>query len=132
GPPHVHRRHAGGRAAFLHVHDDADRSADGREGVQLARDDVEGLDDLRDADALRHRFHLPVHDGRLHRPGARDHAGRHPAAGHHYVVAHFHYVLVAGSLFAFFGGIYYWLPKWCGRMYNETLGKWHFWLSFIF
>src|SRR6202166_4850473 len=50
----------------------------------------------------------------------------------YYVVAHFHYVLVAGSLFAFFGGIYYWLPKWCGRMYNETLGQWHFWLSMIF
>src|ERR1700675_1893571 len=50
----------------------------------------------------------------------------------YYVVAHFHYVLVAGALFAFFGGIYYWLPKWCGRMYNETLGQWHFWLSMIF
>ena len=49
----------------------------------------------------------------------------------YYVVAHFHYVLVAGSLFAFFGGIYYWLPKWTGRMYDETLGKWHFWLSMI-
>ena len=50
----------------------------------------------------------------------------------YYVVAHFHYVLVAGSLFAFFAGIYYWLPKWTGRMYDETLGKWHFWTSFIF
>src|ERR1700751_299947 len=50
----------------------------------------------------------------------------------YYVVAHFHYVLVAGSLFALFAGIYYWLPKWTGRMYDETLGKWHFWLSFIF
>jgi cytochrome c oxidase subunit I len=50
----------------------------------------------------------------------------------YYVVAHFHYVLVAGSLFAFFGGIYYWLPKWCGRMYNEAMGIWHFWLSMIF
>src|SRR5271165_3806166 len=50
----------------------------------------------------------------------------------YYVVAHFHYVLVAGSLFAFFGGIYYWLPKWSGRMYDEKLGKIHFWLSMIF
>jgi cytochrome c oxidase subunit I len=50
----------------------------------------------------------------------------------YYVVAHFHYVLVAGSLFALFGGAYYWLPKWTGRMYDETLGKWHFWLSMIF
>ncbi len=54
----------------------------GREGVQLAGDDVAGLDDLRDADAVRDRLHLPVHDGRLHRAGAGDHAGRHPAAGH--------------------------------------------------
>src|SRR5271165_6582335 len=50
----------------------------------------------------------------------------------YYVVAHFHYVLVAGSLFAFFGGIYYWLPKWSGHMYDETLGRWHFWLTFVF
>ena len=50
----------------------------------------------------------------------------------YYVVAHFHYVLVAGSLFAFFGGIYYWLPKWTGHMYDETLGKIHFWVSMIF
>jgi cytochrome c oxidase subunit 1 len=50
----------------------------------------------------------------------------------YYVVAHFHYVLVAGSLFAIFGGIYYWLPKWTGRMYDEKLGQWHFWGSLIF
>lgn len=50
----------------------------------------------------------------------------------YYVVAHFHYVMVAGSLFALFAGIYYWLPKYCGRMYNEMLGKIHFWMSFIF
>jgi cytochrome c oxidase subunit 1 len=49
----------------------------------------------------------------------------------YYVVAHFHYVMVAGALFSAFAGIYFWLPKWTGRMYNETLGKWHFWLSFI-
>ena len=50
----------------------------------------------------------------------------------YYVVAHFHYVLVAGSLFALFAGGYYWLPKWTGHMYDEKLGKWHFWLSMIF
>jgi cytochrome c oxidase subunit I len=41
----------------------------------------------------------------------------------YYVVAHFHYVLVAGSLFALFAGAYFWLPKWTGHMYDETLGK---------
>jgi cytochrome c oxidase subunit 1 len=50
----------------------------------------------------------------------------------YYVVAHFHYVLVAGSLFAMFSGFYYWSPKWTGVMYNETMGKWHFWLSLVF
>ncbi len=49
----------------------------------------------------------------------------------YYVVAHFHYVLVSGALFAIYAGVYYWLPKWTGHMYNETLGKWHFWLSMI-
>ncbi|MEO6896171.1 MAG: cytochrome c oxidase subunit I [Caldimonas sp.] len=50
----------------------------------------------------------------------------------YYVVAHFHYVLVAGSLFAMFGGVYYWGPKWTGRMYIESRGKIHFWTSLIF
>jgi cytochrome c oxidase subunit 1 len=50
----------------------------------------------------------------------------------YYVVAHFHYVLVSGALFAIFAGVYFWLPKWTGHMYDETLGKWHFWLSTIF
>lgn len=49
----------------------------------------------------------------------------------YFVVAHFHYVLVPGALFSILAAVYYWLPKWCGRMYNEALGKWHFWLSFI-
>ena len=49
----------------------------------------------------------------------------------YFVVAHFHYVLVPGALFAIMAGAYYWLPKWSGRMYNETLGKWHFWLTAI-
>jgi cytochrome c oxidase subunit 1 len=49
----------------------------------------------------------------------------------YYVVAHFHYVLVAGSLFALFAGTYYWLPKWTGHRYDERLGQWHFWLSLV-
>jgi cytochrome c oxidase subunit I len=49
----------------------------------------------------------------------------------YFVVAHFHYVLVPGSIFTIMAAVYYWLPKWTGRMYDETLGKWHFWLSAI-
>ena len=51
--------------------------------------------------------------------------------GTYYVVAHFHYVLVAGSLFAMFAGWYYWSPKWTGHMYNELRGKIHFWGTMI-
>ena len=50
----------------------------------------------------------------------------------YFVVAHFHYVLVPGSIFAIVASVYYWLPKWCGNMYSEGLGKLHFWLSTIF
>ena len=49
----------------------------------------------------------------------------------YFVVAHFHYVLVTGSVFAIIAGVYYWLPKWTGRMYDERLGQIHFWLSAI-
>ncbi|MBX9587391.1 MAG: cytochrome c oxidase subunit I [Gammaproteobacteria bacterium] len=49
----------------------------------------------------------------------------------YFVVAHFHYVLVPGAIFSAIAAVYYWLPKWTGHMYNETLGKLHFWLSTI-
>lgn len=49
----------------------------------------------------------------------------------YFVVAHFHYVLVPGAVFSIMAATYYWLPKWTGHYYNETLGKTHFWLSFI-
>src|SRR4051794_12750445 len=49
----------------------------------------------------------------------------------YYVVAHFHYVLFGGTLFAIFGGLYFWWPKMFGRLLDERLGKWHFWLMFV-
>jgi cytochrome c oxidase subunit 1 len=49
----------------------------------------------------------------------------------YFIVAHFHYVLVTGALFAIIAAAYYWLPKWTGHMVNETLGKIHFWWSVI-
>ena len=52
--------------------------------------------------------------------------------GTYYVVAHFHYVMVAGSLFSIFAGWYYWVPKWTGYMYDELRGRIHFWGSMIF
>ena len=50
----------------------------------------------------------------------------------YFVVAHFHYVLVSGAVFAIMAGVYYWLPKWTGHMYSMGLAKTHFWLSTIF
>jgi len=49
----------------------------------------------------------------------------------YFVVAHFHYVLVPGAVFAILAAIYYWIPKWTGIMYNEKLGQFHFWWSAI-
>jgi cytochrome c oxidase subunit 1 len=49
----------------------------------------------------------------------------------YFVVAHFHYTLFGGMMFTFFAAIYYWFPKATGKMLDEKLGKWHFWLIVI-
>jgi cytochrome c oxidase subunit 1 len=49
----------------------------------------------------------------------------------YFVVAHFHFVMAVASLFGVFAGTYYWFPKMFGRMMNESLGRWHFWLTFL-
>src|SRR6267154_2262514 len=49
----------------------------------------------------------------------------------YFVVAHFHFVMALAAMFGIFAGTYFWFPKMFGRMMNETLGKWHFWLTFI-
>ena len=49
----------------------------------------------------------------------------------YFIVAHFHYTLVPASIFMIMAAVYYWLPKWTGHMYDERLGKLHFWLSAI-
>jgi cytochrome c oxidase subunit 1 len=50
----------------------------------------------------------------------------------YFIVAHFHYVVFGGSLFAVFGGVFFWFPKMFGRMMNDTLGKLHWFLTFVF
>jgi cytochrome c oxidase subunit 1 len=49
----------------------------------------------------------------------------------YFVVAHFHYVLIGGAVFPLIGAAYYWFPKITGRMMDERLCRWHFWLAFI-
>jgi cytochrome c oxidase subunit I+III len=49
----------------------------------------------------------------------------------YFVVGHFHYVLIGGVAFPIFAGVYYWFPKFTGRLLNERLGRWNFWLLFI-
>jgi cytochrome c oxidase subunit 1 len=49
----------------------------------------------------------------------------------YYVVAHFHYVLFGGAIFGIFSGIYFWWPKLTGKLLDERIGKWHFWLMLL-
>jgi cytochrome c oxidase subunit 1 len=83
----------------------------GGEGLQLDRHNVAGFAQLRDADAVRAGLHLRLLHRRAHRADPVDRALDIQLHDTHKVVAHFHYVLVAGSLFAMFAG-YYWSPKW--------------------
>jgi cytochrome c oxidase subunit 1 len=52
--------------------------------------------------------------------------------GGFFVLSHFHYTIMGGLIFAFFGGLYFWLPKMTGRTMNKKLGLWHFWTMFVF
>ena len=49
----------------------------------------------------------------------------------YFIVAHFHYTIMGGEIFALMAAVYFWFPKITGRMYNETLGKVHFWVMFV-
>jgi cytochrome c oxidase subunit 1 len=49
----------------------------------------------------------------------------------YFVVAHLHYVLIGGAVFPLFGAVYYWFPKFSGRLMSERLGRWNFWLFFV-
>ena len=110
----------------------ADRRANGHQDFQLDRHHVGRQDTIH----RRHAVRLGVPD-RVHH--------RRPVSGvifavvpmdwqltdTYVIVAHIHYVLFGGTLFGFFAGTYYWYPKITGRMLNERLGKWHFWLTVV-
>ncbi len=54
-----------------------------------------------------------------------------PLSDTYFVVAHFHMVMAVSPILVVFGAIYHWYPKITGRMLNDTLGKWHFWITFL-
>ena len=99
--------------------------------LQLAGDHVRRPDFLRPTDALRLWFPVDVSDRRLD----GHHAGGVPfnlqVTDTYFVVGHFHWVLIGGTLFGTFAGIYYWYPKVTGRMLSARLAYWQFWLLYI-
>ena len=99
------------------------RGADRREDLQLAGDALARQPALRHGDAVRARLPLRLHDRRP----LRDLPGRVPVDWQvhdtYYVVAHLHYVLFGGSILGILCGLYYWWPKFFGRVLDERLGK---------
>ena len=132
GAPHVRGRPAELPQRLLHDRVGARRGPDGREGDQLARDALAREHQLRDADAVRARSALDLHDRRAS-PASCVAAFPFDWQVHdtYFVVGHLHYVLFGGSIFGIFAGLYYWWPKMFGRMLDEGLGKLNFWLYFI-
>ena len=83
------------------------------------------------ADAVLPRLDLQLPDRRPLRRVPVGHAERHHTHGSFFVMAHFHYTIMGGLIFAFFAAIYYWVPKMTGLRFNERLAKAHFWLMFL-
>ena len=132
GAPHVHGRHVGERAGLFHRRHHGDRGADRREDLLLDRHDVGRLDRVQDADAVGDRLHLPVHRRRRHRRRARQcrrrpRRCRTPTTWWRTSTTCCRSAPCSPSS----RGWYYWFPKMTGYMYNEPLGKLHFWLTFI-
>jgi heme/copper-type cytochrome/quinol oxidase subunit 1 len=89
------------------------------------------LDPVQHADAVRARVPADVRNRGLTGLPLGLNITDIPLHDTYYVIGHFHYVVAPGTIFALFAGIYYWYPKATGRSMSETLGKLHFWPSFI-
>ena len=131
GPPHVQRRHVLVGKYLLRDGDVRGRRADGNQDLQLAGHALGGTIYFKAPMlfclAFLFQFLLAGLTGVM--------LGAVPLdwqlTDSYFVVAHFHYVIVGAIFFALFGAFYYWYPKMTGRMYDERLARWHFWLFVI-
>ena len=132
GAPHVHGRHVLGDAGLFRRRHHGDRGADRREDLLLDRHDVGRLDRVQDADAVGDRLHLPVHASAASpascwRTPASTACCRRPTTSSRTSTT----CCRSARCSAIFAGWYYWFPKMSGYMYIETIGKLHFWFTFI-
>ena len=132
GTPHVHRRDDIICQRILRGFHRGHRGAYGDKNFQLGGNDVGRQDQLRSVPmmfciAFLCQFLIAGLTGIMLAAAPFDWQ----LGNSYFVVAHFHYVILGGIVFAVFAGMYYWYPKVSGRMLNETLGKWHFWLFLI-
>jgi cytochrome c oxidase subunit 1 len=123
GPPHVHQRPVRAREHDLQPADVQRLDPVGGQGLQLAGDDVQGVDLAHDAHALRLAFIFLFGIGGLTGLFLGTLATDVHLHDTYFVVAHFHYVMFGSVLIAFIGGLHHWWPKIFGRMYSETWGR---------
>src|SRR6202011_2225496 len=107
------------------------RHPDRHQGLQLGAYPVARRHSSHRPDAVCPRVHHHVRERRPDRTVSRQRGVDVPLSDTMFVVAHFHMVMGMSPIMAVFGGIYHWYPKVTGRMLNEALGRFHFWVSFL-